>query len=311
MKKRMIAGILFTLCLLILAPGVTFAQTLDPSTLTVVMTYGDEPLDGIHVAICPVADATDDNDVFSLTAVADFAGAGADLNILTKEQNVAVAATLDTYASAHNVARSVQTTNAEGKAVYANLAPGLYLVAQTDGQNSPYEIAPYLVMVPGTDDLSRGFNYNVISYPKTEPVRRNTDVTSVRVFKVWMGTDAPAGPVTAQLFQNGMPYGDAVTLDAASYWSYTWTALPVGYTWTVDELQVPAGYVKTVSGSMGSGFVITNTKTPSPSPSPGKPPKTGDDGNMTPWITLGALSAVGLLAAIAAYSEKKNRQTEK
>jgi len=88
--------------------------------------------------------------------------------------------------------------------------------------------------------------------------------TSVKVTKVWQDNNSPSRPksVSVQLYKDNTASGNAVTLNAANNWSYTWTNLDKGPAWRVDEVAVPAGYDKTVTGSAASGFIITNATAP-------------------------------------------------
>ena len=95
------------------------------------------------------------------------------------------------------------------------------------------------------------------------------ELTSVKVTKVWKGEDPdrPAG-VVMQLYRDGAASGIPVTLSEGNGWTYTWAGLekrpasPGGepYAWTVDEVNVPAGYSKGVTGEAANGFVVTNTR---------------------------------------------------
>jgi hypothetical protein len=286
--KRLLSIALAALMLLaLLATGA--AATSQPPTLTVAMKYGNTPLGGIHVAVCRVADLKEK----AYVSTQAFAGAGADFTNLTKEKNIALAASLNAYAIANDVPRSVKVTDSGGKAVYAALAPGLYLVAQVDGENSEYIIAPYLVAV----------REDVTASPKSEPIKRSTESVSVSVTKIWKGAGGHPGSVQVQLYRDGKPHGAPVTLSGDNHWTHTWADLSAADPWTVDEINVPAGYAKAVSGSVSSGFFITNTKQEPPS-TPGEPtsppspavPKTEDTSNMLLWVTLIACSFFGLIA---------------
>lgn len=321
MTKRIMTAILTIICILSLVPTIVYAADLGPSNLTVIMDYGTTPLPGIDVSVCQVADAAvDASGNVTFTATQAFSGAGADFTNLDDEKNVALAASLDAYASANNIARIDQVTDSNGQSAFTGLSAGLYLVAQKSGDNSGYIIAPYLVMVPNTDSAARGgWNYNVISYPKTEPSKIDITTTSISVYKIWQGTDSHPDSVSVQLYQNGKPYGDAVSLNAGDYWRYAWDNLDAGSTWTVDELDVPADYTKTVSGNMSNGFIITNTYTPNtpgtssmpsyPVPTTGytptNTPKTGDDSNMPLWIWLVIAGSIGLVGVICVLNSKR------
>jgi len=261
--KRLLSAALATVCVLLLFPVAAYAAVDSrPSNLTVVMKYGDTALEGIGVAVCLAAGAKEAGDGIVYTATEAFAGAGADFTILTKERNIALAARLDTYASARNIPRSSKATDSEGKAVFTGLAAGLYLVAQKDAENSEYVIAPYLVMVPGLDERTREWDTDVTAYPKTEPVKRNVKTEVLSVYKVWAGVDSPppGESILVQLYRGGVPYGNCVTLNAGNRWSYTWEGLDPKDVWTVDEFDVPEGYAKKIAGSASSGFVVTNTR---------------------------------------------------
>jgi len=315
--------------MLLLVPSIVCAADLQSSNLTVVMNYNNAPLSGIDVETCLVANATADvNGTVTFTATQAFAGANADLTTLTTDEaNVALAARLDSYASANNITRSAQVTGSGGETTFSNLPAGLYLVAQKNGASSEYIIAPYLVMVPTTGTARNSWNYNVVSYPKTEPTKIDINTGSVSVYKIWKGTSTTPSSVLMQLYENGSPYGEAVALNDGNFWSYTWTKLDPKATWTVDETAVPAGYVKTVSGNATTGFIITNTKsgttipTVTPTTIPASSgstsqsggggsyssttPKTGDASMRSFLIRLGIACSIAALALIGVLNHKR------
>jgi len=173
--KRFMTVFLAAILILAMVPGAVYAFNEEPSSLTVIMRADGELLDGITVAVCLVADAAGDDNNIVYLAAPTFSGAGADFTNLTKEKNIALAATLDAYAVTNGIARSVKVTDIDGRAAYPNLTPGLYLVAQTDAESSEYIIAPYLVTVPSQHPTRDGWEYNVTAYPKSEPVKRSSE----------------------------------------------------------------------------------------------------------------------------------------
>lgn len=160
-------------------------------------------------------------------------------------------------------------------------------------------------------------------------------MTSITVNKVWDDNESAERPefVTVQLYQNGVPYGNTIRLSKANSWLYTWDGLSNYATWTVKEVDVPKGYDASVSFS-GKDWTITNTKrgneeTPpdeskpdilpdEPKPdtpsitdtSNNKMPSTGDNNNLEIWITLMAVSIIGI-AVVFVFYRKKKRRTEK
>lgn len=82
------------------------------------------------------------------------------------------------------------------------------------------------------------------------------------VTKVWVGDDEATRPesIQVQLYADGQSYGNPVTLNSANSWRVTYENLPkyssgdTEIQYTVDEVNVPAGYSKSVEG-----LTITNT----------------------------------------------------
>ncbi|MCH5324175.1 MAG: Cna B-type domain-containing protein [Eubacterium sp.] len=91
----------------------------------------------------------------------------------------------------------------------------------------------------------------------------NIKLTDVSVEKIWVGgTDHPTS-VSVQLYQDGVEYGEPVTLDESNEWKYVWNNLDENHNWTVDEVEVPAGYRKTKDHT-GNDWTITNIKDEEP-----------------------------------------------
>ncbi len=97
------------------------------------------------------------------------------------------------------------------------------------------------------------------------------DKTSISVVKVWNDADNQDGirpeSVQAQLYADGVASGEAVTLNKANRWSYTWSDLAKksngqDINYTVNEVNVPDGYNLAVSGNAQNGYTLTNTHTP-------------------------------------------------
>src|SRR5690606_30152553 len=76
--------------------------------------------------------------------------------------------------------------------------------------------------------------------------------TEVTVMKVWEGGPTPRPNIDIQLYRNGEAYGSPVTLSDGET-EYTWADLDLtdengeAYTYTVDELEIPKGYEKSLS----------------------------------------------------------------
>ena len=98
--------------------------------------------------------------------------------------------------------------------------------------------------------------------------KHDVEKTSIDVKKVWDDSKNQDGKrpesVQVQLKADGVAVGEAVTLSADNNWKFTWTELDkykagklIKY--TVDELNVPAGYTAEVTGDAAQGFTVTNS----------------------------------------------------
>jgi len=126
-----------------------------------------------------------------------------------------------------------------------------------DGQEIAYTI---------TEDTVEGYTTTVSGYDVTNSYTPGK--TGVSVTKVWAdGSDQDGirpAEISVQLYADGKELGEAVVLNAANGWTYTWTDLDLkkaGQTiaYTVDEIAVPEGYTKSITGDASTGFTITNT----------------------------------------------------
>lgn len=86
---------------------------------------------------------------------------------------------------------------------------------------------------------------------------------SITATKVWNDAFEEHPAIRLQLYRNEAEFGEEVTVNGGA-WKYIWTGLEltdangVPYDFTVDEMNVPENYTKTVSGSAENGFLITN-----------------------------------------------------
>ena len=182
--------------------------------------------------------------------------------------------TFDIYAEGGNLYDTISITIGSGStlglASISEVPYGTYYVVERDASAENYTLyTEYTVGTEVTADKSADLvltadapngAVHVINAYSAVPVI--LDLTDVSVNKVWDDNGNPdrPGQVTVQLLQDGVYYGDAVVLNAANNWHYTWFDLDVGYDWSVIELNVPAGYTVSVqAGEAEDEFIITNS----------------------------------------------------
>jgi len=176
------------------------------------------------------------------------------------------------------------TITGAGKASFGQITydvPGTYIYTVTEQPGSlanwTYDASVYTLTVTVSEDedgqLAAGRELTKAGQPAERALFTNhyspvPEFIDVRVTKVWQGGGEHPQSVQAQLYRDGTAYGNPSTLSAANNWTRAWPALDKGHTWTVDEVNVPEGYTKTLSGDTVNGFIITNIK--------GDPPETVD-----------------------------------
>ncbi len=115
-------------------------------------------------------------------------------------------------------------------------------------------------------DIPDGYEIGSTSMDNNEWIITNclkaSDVPTaktVTVKKVWDDKDSTKRPavVNVQLYKDRTPHGEAVTLSADNNWQFTWTDLDASAEWTVDEIDVPEGYEKSIDREISEDQSLT------------------------------------------------------
>ena len=172
----------------------------------------------------------------------------------------------------------------------------------TDGDGNPYTYTPRETDADGNDYTPEGY---VKSYDGNTIINKyiipKVDITAT---KVWKGGSGTRPTIRLQLYRNGVAFGSPVDLVHPNT-TYTWKDLDKtdsygqAYTYTVDEVTVPANYSKSVVG-----LTITNTYIEPPKDP--KVPYTGDASNAMLYGMLALSSLAGFGAVTVAKRRKKN-----
>jgi hypothetical protein len=105
---------------------------------------------------------------------------------------------------------------------------------------------------------------------KDQTITLYTEDTKISVKKVWEDNEDQDGirpaAIKVQLYADGKASGRTVELSENNNWKYTWKDLDKqkdgeDIVYTVDEIEIPDGYTKTVTNK-GAAFTITNTHKP-------------------------------------------------
>lgn len=224
---------------------------------------------------------------FQYTLTSPFASSGLSLNgVKTGAEWNVIQSTLESYLLLQGISPDFTAkTNSEGKALFENLSPGLYLAVTDpvvkDGYSFSFSSA--LISLPGLSEEGL-WQYEVSAKVKIDflpPIEQDEKI-ELKLLKLWKdgGKKTRPNKIEIAIFRNREPF-KTVTLSEDNNWTYSWTAEKDGAKWQVAEKNVPSGYTATVSVKENA-FVLTNTHK---SLRPGAP-QTGDTQNLLLYIIL-------------------------
>ena len=241
---------------LVMVLGMIFAQPLasyaeETGSITV-----NFPVDGTSFSLYQVGKLVGGDPV--LTGV--YAESGIDLDSSDAAMNLQV------YTVQNEVAADAVQVTADGKATFANLAVGVYLVIGETAKDGKTTYTPAAVLASVPQWIDHELVYDVaIENKYSEETDKTTEVS---VLKIWNDGTNKYGyrpkSVKAVLIRNGQVI-DTVQLSKANNWSYTWKDLDADATYVVAEKRVPSGYVVSYS-KIRKTWIIKNTVIPPGTP---------------------------------------------
>ena len=267
----------------------------DPSkacSLTVLYQDGETACAGQTARLYRVADWFAE---YEFTPTGTLAGYGLTYNGLTEaSQWDTVTQTLAARIAADGVAPdATQSTDKSGKASFAKLTPGLYLVRELRIEDKTGTRVFYDTMttLPALDDEGH-WVYDLTVMPKSEKLAPTYEDVTYSVNVIWndkaFETFRPE-TLPIRIYKDGELYAEP-QLTAAVNWHYEWTVPDDGSQWNVVGEDFP-NYTHTVKKE-GNIWILEYTTTRKEEPKPATP-KTGDESNML--LAAAEIAAAGLL----------------
>lgn len=167
MKKRIMSMMLILILLSTLSLGAGAKPVIDMAHLgsvTITMEYHSRPISGGTLTIYRVADIVRLNGQYSFVYTEDFAACDFPLTDIDSADLADALAEIAENENREGISRNL---NEKGKAVFSDLALGLYLVVQTKASPGFYRINPFLVSVPLSENGQ--YIYDVDTEPKNMP----------------------------------------------------------------------------------------------------------------------------------------------
>ena len=329
--KRAAYAVICLLCAVMLAAAAVPALAAEDITLTLTCTEDETVLTGMHWDLYRVGERAGTE--FVLTG--DFAGQPLDLGEYDEETVAEAAETLKAYAVAYGVSPIASgETDENGALPFTGLTPGLYLASGEILYIGNFYYLPSALLIELTAEDLEGVTYN--AYPKIVYGDRSDREVDLAVKKVWVGDEDAAesrpADITVDIYQDGTLY-ETVTLNEANDWTYTWSALPLAYDWTVAEREIPTNYTvhiesneyqylirntyapppSTETTTTESGTTVTTTTTAPPPPPETSITTTGGGGIPQTgqlWWPVLPLSAGGLLLIAAGFTLRPKREQD-
>lgn len=239
------------LCILLCLVPASAANTEDvapTATLSVLNLIDNQPVGNTAVNAYRVADINDDK----LTWTEEYAGYQLTLKPEDTDSFSALPKTLEQLIKRDSLPAAASTvTGNDGKAIFKDLAPGLYVITggSTWRGNYLYSTVPALAALPYLEDGRLNyegtleFKHESAYYP---PSTAKPTLTR-HVLKVWNDEgyeDERPASVTVQLLADGK-VKDTVQLNAANNWRHTWKGLDAKRSWYVLESESGENYTST------------------------------------------------------------------
>ncbi|KFI63194.1 Cna B-type domain-containing protein [Bifidobacterium cuniculi] len=186
----------------------------------------------------------------------------------SEEEYRELAATLaDLIAANGTPAEATAVTDADGRASFAGLGEGLFLVTadRVDTSTLTCGASAMLVELPNAYAAAGADRMVADIEPKSDCAPPTTATSALQVHKVWQDGFAADRPTSIQvaLLRDGA-VDQVVELSASNRWTHEWTQLAAGHDWRVVERQVPVGYTMDsdhdTSGDGTEVVTITNSK---------------------------------------------------
>lgn len=297
LKKYFILLVCITLCCssIVRAEGIIDPEQL--SSLTIQYNF-----EGLEIQIFRVAEILEDG-TYVLTD--SFKEYDVTMNGVTSQVEWReITSTLSSYAIADKLQPTKKSiTNQDGVVVFEDILTGMYLIlsVQVIQDEIGYMFENFLVSVPNTD-VYGNWQYDVVSYPKSQTFIPSPELKTYEVIKQWKDTGFSQyrpTEVKVDILKDGV-LQETQILSSKNNWHYSWETEDDGSRWTVVERNVAENYTVTVSQN-GNKFLITNTYEETSEEAPG----TGDTIVVWPYVLTMFFSGSVILILLLGRKREK------
>lgn len=159
---------IFTAAVILCAVDISVMAREAPDTsrrgsIQITMRFGGNAVSGGSLTLYQAGDITETDGGYGFTLTGNFTGSGAGLEDI---QSVGLAEKLAQYARDNNLTGITKAVDGEGKVLFDDLEPGLYLLVQEVAADGYHAADPFLVSVPMLEEDQ--YQYDVDASPKVE-----------------------------------------------------------------------------------------------------------------------------------------------
>lgn len=255
--------LIFTVIALVVTmlQSVVFAaenKGMDPdrsASLTLDLVTSEEKIaaEGAEVTVYEVAKAVINGESLHYELTDEFKGKGLDMPLGDIDMPL-----IEKIVSENNIKGITKVCDKDGNIVFDGLDKGLYYIKQTSTPEDFTSFNPFLSYLPNYENGE--WIYDVKAEPKIVFMSASDlpRYAELSVKKVWIddGKTRPAS-VTIELKNEDGVY-DTVILNADNNWTYQWKKIRTDKKWSVEEKNIPSGYVASYT-SDGFSYTVTNT----------------------------------------------------
>lgn len=298
-KQTLILIMCFLLMLLSFAQTCCAEESIDPdkrSSLTLYYRYDNMPFEGVEIKTYRVAEI---NAYGQLSLTGIFADYPISIQGITSQTEwKQITSTLAAYITADGIKPDhTQKTDKEGKTVYTDILPGMYLTLSVSVKNGERVVIfeNFMTVVPRMEQNGK-YNYDGVAYPKYSSYVPEPEDAIYKVVKQWKDSgyeDKRPSYVEVDIFKDGV-FWSTQKLTSENNWSFSWTSPNKKHIWTVVERNVEQDYTVTIVNDEYT-VILTNLYITEG----GDPPPTGEMNTLwLPVLIMGLSGGIIMLLAM-------------
>ena len=165
MMKRILSAIVMSIILAIPVAALNLPDLNRSGAIDVTVCYDGKAVSGGELTLYRVGDIVQEDGNYSFVLTDRFSSSGITLENLQQPET---AKKFSAYAAQQGITGKTKKIDTNGKLIFDELNPGLYLLVQNKAATGYQKLNPFLVSLPMRE--ADGYSYHVDAGPKVSPV---------------------------------------------------------------------------------------------------------------------------------------------